>query len=160
MLIWLGGGMCHVDTLDPKPVGDPESNKAGSAYPSIPTAIPGVRVCEHLERTAPLLDRGVLIRSLTHRFKIDHADSTNHVKTGRIPSGTVVYPSLGSLVAHQRDRRDGRFLEQLGFYDPKLDPPDIKLDLDRVDHWVSQGAQTSPTVRRLVNRVRKESQSA
>ena len=106
VLIWLGGGMCHVDTLDPKPVGDPESNKAGSAYPSIPTAIPGVRVCEHLERTAPLLDRGVLIRSLTHRFKIDHADSTNHVKTGRIPSGTVVYPSLGSLVAHQRDRRD------------------------------------------------------
>lgn len=60
----------------------------------------------------------------------------------------------------QRDRRDGRFLEQLGFYDPKLDPPDIKLDLDRVDHWVSEGAQTSPTVRRLVNLVRKEAASA
>ena len=105
VLIWLGGGMCHVDTLDPKAVGDPQANKAGSAYPAIATAIPGVQVCEHLSRTASLLDRGVLIRSLNHPLKIDHADSTNLVKTGRLPSGTVVYPSLGSLISHQRGRR-------------------------------------------------------
>ncbi len=105
VLIWLGGGMCHVDTLDPKVVGDPQSNKAGSAYSAIDTAIPGVQVCEHLSRTASLLDRGVLIRSLNHPLKIDHADSTNLVKTGRLPSGTVVYPSLGSLISHQRGRR-------------------------------------------------------
>jgi hypothetical protein len=95
--------MCHVDTLDPKRVGDPKSNKAGSAYPSIPTA--GVEVCQHLARTARLLDRGVLLRSMTHALKVDHADSTNLMKTGRTPSGTVVYPSLGSLVSHQRGRR-------------------------------------------------------
>jgi hypothetical protein len=97
--------MCHVDTLDPKRVGDPKSNKAGSAYPSIPTAIAGVEVCQHLARTARLMDRGVLLRSMTHPLKVDHANSTNLMKTGRTPSGTVVYPSLGSLISHQRGRR-------------------------------------------------------
>jgi hypothetical protein len=105
VLLWLGGGMCHVDTLDPKRVGDPKSNKAGSAYPSIPTAIAGVEVCQHLARTARLMDRGVLLRSMTHPLKVDHANSTNLMKTGRTPSGTVVYPSLGSLISHQRGRR-------------------------------------------------------
>ena len=60
----------------------------------------------------------------------------------------------------ERDRRQGRFLEQLGHYDPQIDPPHIKLNLDRVDHWLSEGAQTSPTVRTIVNRVRAASASA
>jgi hypothetical protein len=106
VLIWLGGGMCHVDTFDPKTVGDPLANKAGSAYRSIPTAIPDVRICQHLSRTANLLDRGILLRTLNHPLKVDHADSTNLLKTGRRTSGTVVYPSLGSLVSHQRGARD------------------------------------------------------
>lgn len=106
VLIWLGGGMCHVDTFDPKTVGDPQTNKPGSAYRSIPTAIHGVQVCQHLSRTASVLDRGVLLRTLTHPLKVDHADSTNLLKTGRRTSGTVVYPSLGSLVSHQRGPRD------------------------------------------------------
>ena len=106
VLIWLGGGMCHVDTFDPKPVGDPKANKPGSAYSSIPTAIPDVQVCQHLARTAKLLDRGVIIRTLNHPLKVDHADSTNLVKTGRLTSGTVVYPSLGSLISHERGPRD------------------------------------------------------
>lgn len=106
VMLWLGGGMCHVDTFDPKPLGDPKANKAGSAYPSITTAIPGVNVCQHLARTAQLLDRAVLLRSLSHPLKVDHADSTNLVKTGRITSGTVIYPSLGSLISHERGRRE------------------------------------------------------
>jgi hypothetical protein len=101
ILIWLGGGMCHVDTFDPKRLGDPATQKAGSAYPSIATAVPGVRVGEHLELTARMLDRGTIIRTLNHPLKIDHADSTNLMKTGRLTSGTIVYPSLGSLVAHE-----------------------------------------------------------
>lgn len=105
ILLWMGGGMCHVDTWDPKRLGDPLSNKPGSAYASIPTAVEGVRVCEHLRRTAERLDRGILLRGLQHGLKIDHADSTNLVKTGRTPSGTTIYPSLGSLVSHQRGQR-------------------------------------------------------
>jgi len=101
IFIWLGGGMCHVDTIDPKAVGDPLARMTGSAYRSIPTAINGVEVCEHLKRTAPLLDRGVVVRTLNHPLFVDHADSTNLVKTGRLTSGTVVYPSIGSVVSHQ-----------------------------------------------------------
>ena len=105
IFIWLGGGAAHIDTWDPKLKGDPKTKKAGSYYDPIPTAIQGVRVCQHLARTASMLDRGILLRSLTHPLKVDHADSTNLMKTGRLTSGTVVYPSLGSLVSHQRMRR-------------------------------------------------------
>ncbi|MDF1745976.1 MAG: DUF1501 domain-containing protein, partial [Gimesia sp.] len=42
ILLWMGGGMCHLDTLDPKRSGDAANGKPGSAYNSIPTAIDGV----------------------------------------------------------------------------------------------------------------------
>ena len=130
VLIWLGGGMCHIDTFDPKTVGDPLTNKAGSAYRSIPTAIPDVRVWQHLSRTANLLDRGILLRTLNHPLKVDHADSTNLLKTGRRISGTVVYPSLGSLVSHQRGPRDETVPPYVVMGYPNVTPSRI---LDRID---------------------------
>src|SRR5438132_516634 len=48
IFLWLGGGASHIDTLDPKARGDGQK-KPGSFYDSIPTAIPGARVCEHLK---------------------------------------------------------------------------------------------------------------
>jgi hypothetical protein len=101
IFLWMGGGMCHVDTFDPKQIGDPKTRKAGSAYPSIPTAIKDVRVCEHLPLTANLLDRGVVMRSLNHPLASEHAAPTNLFKTGRPTSGTIVYPSLGSIISHE-----------------------------------------------------------
>src|SRR5262245_52190191 len=65
IFIWLGGGCCHIDTWDPKQKGDGKK-KAGSYYDPIPTAIKGASVCQHLAKTAPLLDRAVLVRSLNH----------------------------------------------------------------------------------------------
>lgn len=107
IFLWLGGGMCHVDTFDPKAtIGDPKTKKAGSAYPSIPTAIKDVRVCEHLKLTADIMDRAVLMRSLTHELFQLHAEPTNLFKTGRPISGTIVYPSIGSLVSHELGPRD------------------------------------------------------
>ncbi len=106
VLIWLGGGMCHVDTFDPKPLGDAQAGKPGSAYSSIPTAIDGVQVCVHLKRTADFLDRGVILRTVNHSLNVDHADSTNLLKTGRVTSGTIVYPSLGSMITHQLGPRE------------------------------------------------------
>ncbi len=100
LFLWLGGGACHIDTFDPKRRGDGKK-KPGSYYDPIPTAIPGARVCEHLTRTAPLLDRAVLVRSLHHDVVDEHAAATNRLHTGRPTSGTVVYPSIGSVVAHQ-----------------------------------------------------------
>ena len=100
--IWLGGGMGQIDTFDPKRKGDPAKKIAGSYYDSIETAVPGVRVCEHLKNLAPLMDRVTAVRTLHHEVIDEHAAATNRMHTGRPVSGTVVYPSLGSVIAHER----------------------------------------------------------
>lgn len=100
--IWLGGGMGQIDTFDPKRRGDPKKKIAGSYYDSIPTAVSGVNVCEHLKLTAPLMDRITAVRTVNHDVIDEHAAAANRMHTGRIVSGTTVYPSLGSVVAHER----------------------------------------------------------
>lgn len=100
--IWLGGGMGQIDTFDPKRRGDPKKKLAGSYYDSIETADPDVQVCEHLPRLARLMDRVTAVRSVHHEVIDEHAAATNRMHTGRPISGTVTYPSLGSIVAHER----------------------------------------------------------
>ena len=100
--IWLGGGMGAGDTFDPKIKGDPAKKLAGSYYDSIATAVPEVKVCEHLRQLAPLMDRVTAVRTVNHNVIDEHAAATNRMHTGRPVSGTVVYPSLGSVVAHER----------------------------------------------------------
>ncbi len=104
IFIWLGGGMGQVDTFDPKAKGLNKGSpkKAGSLYDSVPTAVPGVRVCEHLTKTADVMDRVTAVRTVNHKVIDEHAFATNLVHTGRVTSGNVVYPSLGSIVAHER----------------------------------------------------------
>jgi hypothetical protein len=105
IFLWLGGGMCHVDTFDPKRLGDPETKKAGSAYKAIPSAIRDVEVCEHLPKTADLLDRGIVLRTCFHDQNEEHARPTNLFKTGRPTSDTIIYPSIGSIISHERGPR-------------------------------------------------------
>ncbi len=100
--IWLGGGMGAMDTFDPKRMGDPTQGKPGSYYPSIETCVPGVRLCEHLKKMAPLMDRVTAVRTVNHHVIDEHAAATNFMHTGRPVSGTVVYPSLGSIISHER----------------------------------------------------------
>ena len=100
--IWLGGGMSHIDTFDPKRRGDASKKQAGSYYDSIPTAVPEVRVCEHLSKMAPLMDRVTVLRTVHHDVIDEHAAATNRMHTGRPISGTVTYPSLGSVISHER----------------------------------------------------------
>lgn len=108
IFLWLGGGMGQIDTFDPKIKGVNKGTprKAGSIYDSIPTAVTGVRVCEHLKQTAPLMDRITAIRTVHHNVIDEHAFATNLVHTGRVTSGNVVYPSIGSVVAHERGAAD------------------------------------------------------
>lgn len=108
IFIWLGGGAAQIDTWDPKVVGDPKqgNRKPGSAYPSIPTAIQGVSVCEHLPKMAARLDRGCLIRSVHHEVIDEHAAAVNRMHVGRAPTGTTVYPSIGSVVSHELGSSD------------------------------------------------------
>ena len=100
--IWLGGGMGQIDSFDPKRRGDPKAKKAGSYYDSIPTSVPGVNVCEHLPRLAKQMEHVTAVRTVHHDVIDEHAAATNRMHTGRAISGTVTYPSLGSLVSHQR----------------------------------------------------------
>ena len=102
IMLWLAGGVAHTDTWDPKAVGDPAKRKAGSAYPAINTAIPGAKLCEHLPKTAAMLDRFMLIRSVNHNIVDEHSAATNFMHTGRPTQGTIIYPSIGSIVANQR----------------------------------------------------------
>jgi hypothetical protein len=104
--IWLGGGMGQIDTFDPKRKGDPKEKIPGSYYDSIDTAVPGVQLCEHLPRMAPLMDRITAVRSVNHKVIDEHAAATNFMHTGRAISGTVTYPSIGSLIAHERGPAD------------------------------------------------------
>ena len=58
------------------------------------------------------------------------------------------------VVADSRSPRDGRFVENLGFYDPIPHPARLSVDLERVDYWLDEGAQASPTVASLVSKAR------
>src|SRR5690606_12759083 len=104
IFLWLGGGMAQIDTFDPKKRGDPKASPKvpGSDYAAIDTAVPGVRFCEHLSRTARLADRLTAVRTVNHHVVDEHAFATNLVHTGRTIGGSVTYPSIGSIVAHQR----------------------------------------------------------
>ncbi len=102
IMLWLGGGCCHVDTWDPKRKGDAVKRVPGSYYDPIPTVVDGVQVCEHLPRSAQIMDRISAIRTVHHDTIDEHAAAVNRMHTGRPTSGTVIYPSIGSIVAHER----------------------------------------------------------
>ncbi|MFO0761017.1 MAG: 30S ribosomal protein S16 [Byssovorax sp.] len=69
-----------------------------------------------------------------------------HIRLAR--AGTTKTPFYRIVVADQRSPRGGRFIERLGTYDPRR--PEIRLDLARVKHWISKGAQPSATVALLL----------
>ncbi|MGE3819184.1 MAG: DUF1501 domain-containing protein [Isosphaeraceae bacterium] len=100
VMLWLGGGAAQIDTFDPKRLGDGKK-RAGSYYESIPTAISGASLTRHLPRLADRLDRCALVRTLHHKIIDEHAAATNIVHTGRPTSGTIIYPSIGSVVARE-----------------------------------------------------------
>jgi small subunit ribosomal protein S16 len=60
------------------------------------------------------------------------------------------------VVADSRSPRDGKFIEIIGTYDPKKPDHNSTLKLDRIEHWMSKGAQPSDTVRSLIKKNRKQ----
>jgi len=58
-------------------------------------------------------------------------------------------PSYRIIVAEKESPRDGRFIENVGFYNPRTDPFSIKLEEERVYHWMKNGAQPSDSVAQL-----------
>jgi small subunit ribosomal protein S16 len=68
--------------------------------------------------------------------------------------GRKKQPFYRIVATDSRSPRDGRSLEILGHYDPKADPIAFKVDLARVDYWLSVGASPSDTVQSLIQRAR------
>jgi len=60
--------------------------------------------------------------------------------------GGKKHPFYRIVVADQRAARDGSFIEQIGTYDPFPDPPEIKIDEEKVTKWIKNGAQPSESV--------------
>jgi small subunit ribosomal protein S16 len=82
------------------------------------------------------------------------------LKIRLLRAGAKKRPYYRIVAIDERRQRDGRALEFLGSYDPKHDPAVLKVEIDRIDHWVSQGARLSDTVRSIVNRARREAVAA
>lgn len=70
--------------------------------------------------------------------------------------GSKKRPFYQVVVADSRSPRDGRFIERIGFFNPvaRGEAERLRLDLERVDHWISQGAQTSDRVKSLIKDAR------
>ena len=70
--------------------------------------------------------------------------------------GAKKYPYYRVVVADSRAPRDGRRIEEVGRYNPNANPSMIKLDLEKIDQWIANGAQPTDTVARLIEIARKE----
>lgn len=66
--------------------------------------------------------------------------------------GRTKLPFYRVVAADGRARRDGRFLELLGTYDPLATEGGVKLNVERIEAWVSKGAKVTPVVRDLLKR--------
>jgi small subunit ribosomal protein S16 len=64
--------------------------------------------------------------------------------------GSKKNPIWRVVVADQRSPRDGRFIETIGHYNPQTDPSTIRIDAERLDHWLARGAQATNTVKQLM----------
>ena len=67
--------------------------------------------------------------------------------------GAKKAPFYRIVVADSRCPRDGRFIEEIGTYDPMAEGENIKIDLERAKYWISNGAQPTETVRGLLTKV-------
>jgi len=66
--------------------------------------------------------------------------------------GAKKQPSYRVVVADRRAPRDGKFVETIGYYNPRTDPITFKIDEERALYWLSQGAQPSEAVERLLRK--------
>ena len=66
--------------------------------------------------------------------------------------GAKKAPFYRVVVADRHFARDGRFIEEIGTYDPLTEPATIKIDMERAKYWISNGAQPTDTVRGLLKK--------
>jgi len=69
--------------------------------------------------------------------------------------GRKKQPSYRIVVAESSNPRGGVYLDNVGFYNPRREPLELRVDLEKVDDWVGRGATMTPTVASLIRRVRR-----
>jgi small subunit ribosomal protein S16 len=74
--------------------------------------------------------------------------------------GNLNNPYYKVVVADQRSPRDGKFIEIVGNYDPKIPGENAKVDISRIDYWIKNGAQPSDTVRSIIKKARRKEATA
>jgi hypothetical protein len=126
ILLWMDGGPSHKDTFDLKP----DSKGAGSFKP-IKTSAPEIEISEHFSKVAQVMNRGVLVRSMTTPEGA-HARAKYYMHTGyREGQGGVTYPSIGSIASKELGSVDGSMPNYVainsrsfgsGFLGPKHQP--------------------------------------
>jgi len=71
-------------------------------------------------------------------------------------AGTHKAPFYHVVATDSRKPRDGRYLEDVGMYDPTRSPELIRLKVERVEYWLKAGAKPSPTVAKVIERAKKQ----
>ena len=66
--------------------------------------------------------------------------------------GAKKAPFYRVIVADERAPRDGKFIDQIGYYNPLTDPAEIKIDAEKATAWIAKGAQPTDTVRALLKK--------
>ena len=66
--------------------------------------------------------------------------------------GAKKAPFYRVIVADSRSPRDGRFIEEIGYYNPLTDPAEIRIDAEKAKKWISNGAQPTETVKALLKK--------
>ena len=95
--VHLPGGLAHQDSFDPKPYA-PMSYRGQTR--AIDTNVPGIQFSQHMRQMAKIADKLTVIRSFSHN-EADHDRGTHNMLTGYRPSPAVIFPSMGSITAHE-----------------------------------------------------------
>jgi hypothetical protein len=95
ILLWMEGGPSQIDTFDPKP-GQP----TGGTFKAIDTAVPGIRIAEHLPGVARHMKHLAILRSMSTK-EGDHVRASYLLRTGNLPQEPIQYPTLGSLLSKE-----------------------------------------------------------
>jgi len=100
ILLWMNGGPSQMDTFDMKP-----GHANGGSFKEIDTAVPGIKISEHLPQVAKHMERIALVRSMSTK-EADHGRATYQMRTGHVPGGPVHYPTMGSLLSKEMGQAD------------------------------------------------------
>jgi hypothetical protein len=100
ILLWMRGGPSQFETFSPK-----SAHANGGETKGISTSVAGIEVSENMPYTAKVMEEICLVRSMTSR-EGSHPRATYLMQTGQLPTASVKFPSLGSIVSHQLGELD------------------------------------------------------